>query len=358
MKKIICKKYHNFGNSFIVLDETRQTLVDESLKGEYSANILNADTGIGADGLIVLSNPYDFRQTPLPTGEKVDYVFRHFEPDGSESFMCLNGALVSVMFAFQVLNKKRVRLLAATNTQRPWLLNAGIVEKDETGRVFIQGKMMSAVDNDLVHPDIRIPFLPGVDKISHFDIRFRENDTQDLGMKHSRLSLSGFLVSSGEPHLVILTDQIDDCGHLADLLFNLSLNERRSALGDELIHDIGMRVQHEFCHYFPQGLNLTFVHVLETSDNSEPSGPLIRYRCFERAINKETLSCGTAALACAGVLRSIGCCRKSSISIYPYLFNLNHPSAFYTVYPETPVPDQWRIVGQPELISDHICFNL
>jgi len=112
-----------------------------------------------------------------------------------------------------------------------------------------------------------------------------------------------------------------------------------------------MRIQNNFRHLFPMGLNLTFVHL---PHGLAPSFQRIEYRTFERAINKETLSCGTGALACACVVQALNLAEIEKTPIYPYLYNRDHPDSFYVMAPQTPAPNQWRITGKPKLISDNI----
>lgn len=83
--KIHFSKYQGTGNDFIMLD---------NINGQYSAigindiqNLCNRKTGIGADGLIKISNHNDF-----------DFEVEYFNADGSQSF-CGNGARCSVAFA-------------------------------------------------------------------------------------------------------------------------------------------------------------------------------------------------------------------------------------------------------------------
>lgn len=361
IKNTSCKKYHSFGNSFILLDETQTVMVAEENKQDFARRILNPDTGIGADGLIALTTPDVWKTMgkihPLPAGSHletdIDCIFRHFEPDGTESLMCINGLLVSSLFISKNLDKPLFRMLAATNSGYPQLLYAGV---DTHQDVFVEGLRSSRVNQSLADPAVILPFVPGIDEITPLELTFRKYDFSGSDTSDCRIWLSGYLAFSGEPHLVILTDRIkvhEDPTNLTDLIFQPPSLNRRSSVGDRLIHTIGMRIQHYFSHLFPMGLNLTFVHL--------PHGPgpfpsRIEYRTFERAINKETLSCGTGALACACVVQALNLAEIETTPIYPYQYNKNHPDSFYVLASQTPAPDQWKITGKPELISDNISF--
>lgn len=353
MQNTTCGKYHNFGNSFIILDETQNIMVAESEKKDYSIRILNSDTGIGADGLVVLSAPKVLKAEKNDSGhtpDNIDCIFRHFEPDGSESLLCLNGLLVTGLYLSRLLDKPRFSVLAATNARTPQVLCLGV---DDHKGAFVEGLHTSRADKCLADPGVILPFLPGIDKITPLELNFRQVDIAGLDIVNSRICLSGYLVFSGEPHLVVFTDQMKDQHGLTNLVFQDPSENRRASLGDRLIHAMGMRIQNNFGHLFPKGLNLTFVHMSQAPGSGLPC---IEYRCFERAINKETLSCGTAALACSAVAQALNLAKIEQTPIFPYLYNRYHPDSFYTLTPHTPQQGLWRITGNPEQISDNICF--
>jgi diaminopimelate epimerase len=351
MESTTCGKYHNFGNSFILLDETQKIMVPEPEKKRYAIRILNPDTGIGADGMIVLSTPGIWQAKDRQQDKKnIDGTFRYFAPDGSESLMCLNGLLVSGLYFAKIFDKPIFNVLAATNDQFTQRLCIGV---ENNQAAFVDGMQTTRVDKSLADPGVILPFLPGIDKITPLKINFRRNDINGLDIINSCIHLSGYLVFSGEPHLVVFTDQMEDQHGLTELIFHSPTVNRRSSLGDRLVHAIGMRLQHDFKHFFPRGLNLTFIHL-----SQEPGAPvpLIEYRCFERAINKETLSCGTAALACASVVQALNLAQIEKTPVYPYLYNRYHPDSFYNITPHTQEQNLWKITGNPELISPKICF--
>lgn len=361
-----CRKYHSFGNSFIILDEIRSPKIIEKEKNNFALEILNPDTGIGADGLIVLSqeeSPGRFHgnKAGLPL-EKYDYVFRHFEPDGTESMMCLNGVLITAMYVSQVLGKNNFKLLTSTNSFFPQILTAGV---DADNHAFVQGLRTICVDKTLAEPKILKPFSPNIDRIIPLELKLRRNDLIDLANPvdlksiETLVRIPGYLTFSGEPHLVVFTDQMhkdqtNQDQSFTDLIFQKpSLNRRRSA-GDRFVETVGMRIQHTFNHLFPRGLNITFMTIVH---KPWAQGPVILYRCFERTIDKETLSCGTGALACSSVALALGLVKPGKIVTSPYLFNRQRPGSFYSIESHSPGVDQWRISGQPEIISTCFCFK-
>jgi len=346
MNKIECTKYHNFGNSFIILDETRRILIGEEKKDHFAKKILSPDTGIGADGLVFLSIP-GLQRNSVPSSDKgpvnaIDFVFRHFEPDGTESLMCLNGVLVTSLFVSQKFGKNKFSVLTSTNYKSPQLLVAGI---DDNGHSFVEGLETSRVDKKLVSPDIIEPFLPGIDRMKPLEIQFRKDDITGMGNMDPIIQISGYIIFSGEPHLVIFTDRMSDDKRFTDIVFQTHRENRRSSTGDKFIRAVGMRVQNNFQHLFPKGLNITFARICH-----EPK-VLIQYRCFERAINKETLSCGTAALACSSVAIALGLIDDAKTCIYPYFFNRFHPDSFYYISPDASGTHRWKVTGNPKQIS-------
>jgi diaminopimelate epimerase len=84
--EISFKKYHGTGNDFIMIDARK---LDESKFLKENVKFLcNRHTGIGADGLILLSN-----------SEKYDFRMKYFNSDGNEGTMCGNGGRCITAFA-------------------------------------------------------------------------------------------------------------------------------------------------------------------------------------------------------------------------------------------------------------------
>ena len=86
--KISFYKYHGTGNDFILIDNRKTDLV---LTGRQIRSLCERNYGIGADGLMVLSNAkgYDFGMT-------------YYNSDGMESTMCGNGGRCMVAFALKL----------------------------------------------------------------------------------------------------------------------------------------------------------------------------------------------------------------------------------------------------------------
>jgi diaminopimelate epimerase len=80
-------KYHGAGNDFILIDNRQNVFPVHS---EYIRSLCNRRTGIGADGLILLTLSVDARS---------DFSMIYFNADGLEGTMCGNGGRCLVAFA-------------------------------------------------------------------------------------------------------------------------------------------------------------------------------------------------------------------------------------------------------------------
>jgi diaminopimelate epimerase len=80
LKEIRFSKMHGLGNDYIVIDETKGTVIPEDKKNDVSFELCRRGFSIGADGLIFV----------CPSATE-DIRFRIFNSDGSEAEMCGNG---------------------------------------------------------------------------------------------------------------------------------------------------------------------------------------------------------------------------------------------------------------------------
>ncbi len=84
-------KLQGNGNDFILIDEYEGVLIPEELKGEFARIYCDRRYGIGADGVLFLSNP---------GGGSLK--MRLFQPDASEADMCGNGIRCFAKYAHDV----------------------------------------------------------------------------------------------------------------------------------------------------------------------------------------------------------------------------------------------------------------
>ncbi len=162
--------------------------------------------------------------------------------------------------------------------------------------------------------------------------------------------MSGYLVFTGEPHLVIFPDDTFSDLNLAKCMFALASSELaasrmggRVSVGLWLAHRIGESLNDSFRSYFPSGINVNFAKVYSERQ-------CVEYRCFERGINRETLTCGTGAAAVAVVAKHLGYLRGRVITVLPHLCRGHDPEAAIQVV-QAPGSD-WCLFGAPSMLVE------
>lgn len=83
-------KLQGNGNDFILIDEMKDTLIPDEMKGQFARLFCDRRFGIGGDGVLVL----------LPS-ESCDTRMRLIQPDESEAEMCGNGIRCLVCYAYE-----------------------------------------------------------------------------------------------------------------------------------------------------------------------------------------------------------------------------------------------------------------
>lgn len=99
--RVSFSKYHGTGNDFIIINNVDERV---SLNNEQIAAICHRNTGVGADGLIVL----------LPSDE-TDFEMKYYNSDGEEGSMCGNGGRCITAFANRIGITGRVCEFSAIN---------------------------------------------------------------------------------------------------------------------------------------------------------------------------------------------------------------------------------------------------
>jgi diaminopimelate epimerase len=163
------------GNDFVVIDEYKQTIITDDMKGQFAALFCDRHFGIGADGVLFLSR-----------SEKADLRMRLFQPDASEAEMCGNGIRCFAKYAVDAGYAKenfRVETLAGiigvTPDYSDDLFSASIVmpspkfdRKDipATGegeyKERIEGLEVYAVNIGVPHAVVFVPDLDSVNVVS------------------------------------------------------------------------------------------------------------------------------------------------------------------------------------------------
>jgi len=198
-------KYSASGNDFVIFHSfIEKDFTQDAIK------LCNRTEGIGADGLVAL----------LPSND-ADFKWMFYNSDGSDAAMCGNATRAVAHYAYN-------NNLAPSHMK--FLTEAGIIE--------------SKVDGDIVETQMTEPKV--------IKEEFEEN------------GLTWYLIDTGVPHLVTLTDNLDNYDH--DLCSK-------------------MRYAHN--------ANVNFAKI-EDSQN----GKVLKVRTYERGVEGETLACGTGMVAC------------------------------------------------------------
>ncbi|MGZ2356711.1 hypothetical protein LRE75_08450 [Streptomyces sp. 372A] len=141
------------------------------------------------------------------------------------------------------------------------------------------------------------------------------------------------MVFNGEPHLVLVGAHGSPA--LAQELFAPSPTPE--SIG--LMEFFGARINLRYQEAFPAGVHVNYVDL---------AGRTPRYRTWERAINQETLACGTGALACAHVLLERHLVPEGPVTMEPHRANWHRPGTHLRA---TPGPNGLVLDGWPA----HIC---
>ncbi|MEA2493012.1 MAG: diaminopimelate epimerase [Thermoleophilaceae bacterium] len=134
------------------------------------------------------------------------------------------------------------------------------------------------------------------------------------------------VVFTGEPHLV-LTGGAELAPAIVDRLFAPAVptDGTASPAGDRLLAHLGSYVNTAYRDRFPLGVHL------DVGRMRLPSGA-IEYRTYERAINRETLACGSGAAAIAHVAqRILRVLPPGAVTLWPHRCRRRQPDAYLTV---------------------------
>lgn len=246
--KLRFTKMQGAGNDFVVLDATREPL---NLSGAQYRFLADRHFGVGADQILtVLPSPAD----------GVDFQYKIHNADGGEVEQCGNGArcFLSFVRGQGLTTKSRVRVQTMNRL------------------LELQARSDGQVTVDMEAPRFELAQIP----FDAADLAPKASGSWQiwpLPLVESALSaivnvaiVNVAIVSMGNPHAVILVDDVDT----ADVSATGPQVQRLSA--------------------FPQGVNVGFMQVQDRAH--------VRLRVYERGAG-ETLACGTGA--CAAVVCGI-----------------------------------------------------
>lgn len=325
-------KYSVYGNILIFIDEVSKRQLSEPEKSAFARAAINEHLGIGADNLIMLQtyspelmkeigdNHKYWKTFPhLNAKSKPDYVFRMFEPDGREALCCGNGLVCTAHHLYAHYGIKAARILTEIPSSNPKVRQT--VTTDSGSRYQVNMGCPMPIPEDLINKDMITNSKDVLGFIKNLPIAIQWMKT-DGNCTEFYMQISGFVTYIGEPHLVVFEQQnsslSDDLSTILHLMFsdNAYLGSSEKDYGNYLadsigiFHKIGLDINHTKSRFFPHGININFARVLSNEG-------VIECRSFERGINKETLACGTGALAVAIAAHQLGLVKPDSIEIIP-----------------------------------------
>jgi diaminopimelate epimerase len=313
-KAVQFSKYTSFGNTFIIVDETEQPLDSDAHRAAFARWALNKDFGIGGTDNVLYLRTADGVDLPAD-GRPADVVFRIFEYDGAETLSCGNGLLSTAAFLHRLTGRHQWGVLTELPSGRPKLVQVGI--GDTPGRTWVEAGWPRPTSTELYRRSGPEP-QSAIDEVPPLRVPLPQGEEWAAGLP-AQVSLSGLLTYTGEPHLVLF----EGSGFPAEMASRiwveppaagggwLGLPEPPSlAASCQLVHHLGSYVDRHYRDLFPQGVHLNFARVREPD--------VVEYRTWERAINRETLACGSGAVAMAHIGRAYGLIEGTAFTFWPH----------------------------------------
>jgi diaminopimelate epimerase len=234
-------KIHSLGNDFLIVEETETRDFPDISKLAWK--ICDRHTGVGADGLLIIS---------IKNRKKGLVNFRIFNADGTEAEISGNGLRCAAAYLYQQKKVEPSQILFSTSTGQR---ECDLIERKKN------------------HFLIRIEM--GIPRLSSQDIPFDDGSPHekiiDYPLSISHESYPVTVISLGNPHCAIFVDR-----------FPARIEW----------HQIGREIEsHPF---FPKRINIEFIRVLSREE--------IEVLFWERGVG-ETLSSGSGS--CAAAVASI-----------------------------------------------------
>ncbi len=195
------EKYSASGNDFVIF----HSLVKKDYS-DLAIKLCNRTEGVGADGLIVI----------VPN-ETADFEWLFYNNDGSHAAMCGNGTRACAHYAYSN---------GLAPSKMKFLTGAGIIE--------------SSVESNVVETQLT-PY------------KVIKEEFEQYGK-------TWYLVDTGVPHLVTITEDLNDYDH-----------------------DLSAKMRYE------HNANVNYAKI---------ENGVIKVRTYERGVEGETLACGTGMSAC------------------------------------------------------------
>ena len=355
MNTIPFYKYTSLGNNFVLIDETQGTVLHEEAKSQFAFYATNISYGVGSDNFLVVQKCTREVLTAIghnrgywstvPDIAGADYIFRMFEPDGTEALSCGNGLMCITRHLSLQYGVSKAKILTELPTGIPKLVELGTPPSTQYCWANLGNPRQMPVQLAQMPPDTIYDGVVSI--IDNIEIQFRKHDLSPVSEEQS-LRISGYLVFTGEPHLVIFPETGFSIKGLEESIFpmvtstftGLGSGEKRVALGSWLLNHIGNYINKNYAHIFPAGISVNVVRRSNTSN-------VLEYRCFERGINRETSACGTGAMAVAFVAKQLGFTKTGKITVLPIRGRWDEPNAQLLI---EQVESGWLLYGKPRIL--------
>jgi len=190
------------GNDFVIIDKSRNKNL--SLKSDLISKLCNRRDGIGADGLITISN-----------SKENDFLMEYFNADGKIGSLCGNGARCAIKYAGDSSRLK--------NGKANFFVNKELF----TGEIL---------NKNLVRFDLKSP--------GKIKLNFRIKASSQLVKSH--------FADTGSPHVVI---EIEDV-----LAQPKDLNSRYRNIENFPVLEIGKEIRYNK-DFSPDGTNVNFIQI-------------------------------------------------------------------------------------------------
>ena len=348
MSSIPFIKYTHCGNSFVIVDEISQFYISEQEKLHFAHRASDVSFGIGSDNLLVIqpfradvlkdiNYTYSYWET-LPTTQSCDFIFRFF--DRNEALTCGNGLLCIATHLYRQYGIESARIMTEIPLSQPNVLTIG-VKQDLNLSFWCNLGYPRRSPEEIVTSVFIEHYRESVDIINGLKIGFRSHDLHSF-TQDTPLLLSGFLIFTGEPHLVIFPDECMP-PELANTLF-MSLepdqSEKRKNFGSWLVNHIGAYINKHYQYIFPVGINVNFARIFSNTGT-------IQYRTYERGNGYETLACGTGAVAVSYIAKKLQLLTHDRITLLPVRCNWQRPNTKIWVEATT---NGWYLLGNPNML--------
>lgn len=219
MEKFKFIKMHGAGNDFVVFEPKTNEIFE--LAPDDVQNICHRNFGVGADGILVIS---DF--------EDSDFKVEYYEADGSTGNLCANGARCIIKYAYDAGRLKDNRTRFVFNN------------KEYTGEVLPDGL-------------IKLNFNPPVSQKFNFKI------------KAANQLITASHIDNGTPHVVIKIQNIlknpTDSGSFYTDINEFPLNE----LGREIRHSPDFAPKGTNVNFYSIGDDVVFIRSFERGVEGE-----------------------------------------------------------------------------------------